>query len=554
MGLQSRTGRHWKNDDEEYFRFGPRAGPQAIDAFGVRELSGRSKPACLLALAALLALVGIGGCPNDDPLAPSGYLQVDIATAPASLDPRIATDAISSRIDELIYDPMVKLDRSGMPLGALAERFERPDPTHLVFHLRRGVLFSDGRQLTARDVVYTYRSVRDAATHSIKAAGLRQMRSIAAPDDYTVVITTRGPYAPAFEVATYDIVSSGSPLPGRDGALGPPGTGPFRLTRFEHDAAIVLARNDYRPYSSRAARGIAFKIVPDATVRALELTEGLCDFAENDAVQPDLIPYLAAQSSLRVGQSAGIFFQYLAFNFRDARLRDPRLRRAIAYAINRDAIVHAMLRNTARIATGMLPPENWAYERNVARYRYDPGEARRLLEAAGYGPNDKRLEFVYKTTPEGRRLAEVIQAMLRRVGVKLDVHTNEWATFYDDLRGGNFDLAASQISAVTPDEYFLFFDSQMVPPYGNDRGAYKNPQMDQLLEEAEVTLDTGRRRAIFSQVQKLAASDLPYIPLWWIDTVTVMTRRIGGFAPYPNGSLISLAAASYEPAARSEQY
>jgi peptide/nickel transport system substrate-binding protein len=94
----------------------------------------------------------------------------------------------------------------------------------------------------------------------------------------------------------------------------------------------------------------------------------------------------------------------------------------------------------------------------------------------------------------------------------------------------------------------------MVPPYGNDRGAYKNPQMDQLLEEAEVTLDTGRRRAIFSQVQKLAASDLPYIPLWWIDTVTVMTRRIGGFAPYPNGSLISLAAASYEPAARSEQY
>ena len=89
----------------------------------------------------------------------------------------------------------------------------------------------------------------------------------------------------------------------------------------------------------------------------------------------------------------------------------------------------------------------------------------------------------------------------------------------------------------------------MIPPYGNDRGAYKNAEMDRLLETAEVTLDSGRRRMLFSAVQKLAASELPYVPLWWMDTVTVMTRRIGGFEPYPNGSLISLATASYVPSA-----
>jgi ABC-type transport system substrate-binding protein len=110
----------------------------------------------------------------------------------------------------------------------------------------------------------------------------------------------------------------------------------------------------------------------------------VCGFAENDAIQPDLIPYLAAQPNLRIDQSPGLFFQYLAFNFRDARLRDPRLRRAIALAIDRNAIVHSMLRDTARTASGMLPPENWAYEREVAQYRYNPAEARHLLEAAGY--------------------------------------------------------------------------------------------------------------------------------------------------------------------------
>ena len=88
----------------------------------------------------------------------------------------------------------------------------------------------------------------------------------------------------------------------------------------------------------------------------------------------------------------------------------------------------------------------------------------------------------------------------------------------------------------------------MVPPSGNNRGAYRNAEMDRLLETAEVTLDSTQRRAIFSKVQKLAARDLPYVPLWWIDTITVMTRRLSGFQPYPNGSLISLATASYLPA------
>ncbi len=494
---------------------------------------------------AFLAL--LGACTNHSPASPSGYLQIDIGTAPTSLDPRIATDAISSRIDELIYDPMVKLDGSGQPRGDVAERIERPDSTRLIFHLRHGVRFSNSHQLTARDVVYTYDSILDPASHSMKAAGLRWMASITARDDYTVEMTTRGPYAAALEMATYDIVPYGSVLPVRAGTLGPPGSGPFRPIRYEHDAALVLARNDYRPYSPRAVRGLVFKIVPDATVRALELSEGLCDFAENDAIQPDLIPYLASQSNLRVGQSPGLFFQYLAFNFRDVRLRDPRLRRAIALAIDRDTIVHSMLRDTARTASGMLPPENWTYEGEVVRYRYDPAEARHLLEAAGYSPGNARLEFIYKTTPEGRRLAEAIQAMLQRVGITLNIHTNEWATFYNDLRAGNFDLAAGQISALSPEEYFLFFASRMVPPFGNNRGAYANPEMDRLLENAEVALDPEHRRAIFSEVQRLAARDLPYVPLWWINTVTVMTRRLDGFQPYPNGSLISLATASYLP-------
>src|SRR5438105_4985532 len=124
-----------------------------------------------LMIALVLALAAVPSCTKHHTLAPAGFLQVDIGTAPTVLDPRLATDAVSTRIDELIYEPMVRFDRSALPVGVLAERIERPDSRRLIFHLRHWIHFSDGRPLTARDVVYTYESILDAATHSSKAAG-----------------------------------------------------------------------------------------------------------------------------------------------------------------------------------------------------------------------------------------------------------------------------------------------------------------------------------------------------------------------------------------------
>jgi peptide/nickel transport system substrate-binding protein len=494
-----------------------------------------------------IVAVAVSGCARRVPSAPVDYLQVDINVAPTTLDPRLATDAMSGRIGELVYDSMVKFDRSGNPIGDLAERIEQTSPTRLTFHLRHGVRFSDGRGLTARDVKSTYDAVNDPELHSMKRATLAELAAMEIVDDYSVAMTTRRPYAPALEMATLPIVPYGALPPGSIAQIAPIGSGPFRFAEYRRDEAIVLVRNPARPYQLGAARGIVLKVVPDATVRALELVEGICDFAENDGVQRDLIPYLARQNDLRIEQSPGNFVEYLAFNFRDPRLRDVRIRSAFAYAIDREAIVHAMLRDTARVATGLLTPENWAYAGEVTRYPYDPAAARRLLEEAGYTPGDRRLRFVYKTTPEGRRLAEVIQAMLKRVGVILEIHTNEWATFYADLQRGNFDLAASQLAAASPHEYYLFHDSRMMPPRGNNRGAYQNPAMDALVEAADATIDLPRRRTIYAEIQQIAARDLPLLPLWWIDTVTVVNRRLKGVTSYPDGSLRSLAAATYTP-------
>ncbi len=474
---------------------------------------------------------------------PVGYLQVDIETSPLSIDPRFATDAISSRIAELVFDPMVKIDAHGKFIGDLAESIDRPSDTSLVFHMRHDARFSDGRPLTARDVKYTYDFVADPANLSPKRAGLAPIESVRVLDDYTIAIVTRRPYAPALEIAMLGVVRAGTP--GVAGSFGAPiGSGAFRLVSFARDESLTLERNPFAPHPEADSRGIVFKIVPDPTVRALELAEGVCDFAENN-VEPYLLGYLKARPELAVIESPGSAYQYLAFNFRDPRLRDIRVRRAIAHAIDPGAITASVLGGTARVASGMLTPENWAYDGNVTRYNCDPAAARRLLDQAGYpaGRDGARpLALVYKAnaSPEGRRLGEALQAMLRDVGIALTVRTNEWATFYSDIQRGNFDLTSMQWVGINdPHHYFMVFDSKMTPPGGMNRGAYSNPEMDRLLEAGDLTLDSAQRRAIYAKVQALAADDLPYLSLWWQDNVAVMSRRLQGFTPFPNGSLRS---------------
>jgi len=491
----------------------------------------------------LALLCGAAGCHPAATL-PPGYLQVDIETSPLSLDPRFGTDAMSSRIDELLFDSLVRLDPHQRLVGDLAASIERPTPTELVFHLRPGLRFSDGRRLVARDVKYSYESLLAPGSLSPRGAMFSELAAIAAPDDATVVMRTRRPYAPALEMAMLGIVPDGTPVTVR-GTLGaPPGSGPFAVAAFTRDEQVVLRRNPYRPAAAGSPRGIVFKIVPDPTVRALELAEGICDLAENN-IEPDLLGYLGRQPGLTIERFPGTAYQYIAFNFRDPHLRDLRVRRAIAYALDRRAIVDQMRHRTARLASGMLSPENPYYTGDVMRYSYDPAKADALLDAAGYprrADGWRGLAFVYKTTPEGARLAEVFQAMLRRVGIRLTVRVNEFGTFYGDIQRSDFDLMSLQWVGITdPHQYQMVFDSKMTPPHGLNRGDYSNPAMDRLVEAGDTTLDPAARRAIYRKVQQLAADDLPYLSLWWQDNVVVMQRGLEGFQPYPNGSLRSLA-------------
>jgi peptide/nickel transport system substrate-binding protein len=490
------------------------------------------------------ALVALAGCDRRRNDRPPGTIQVDLETSPTSTDPRFGTDATSSRVNELIFDSLVRNDRNGQFVGRLAQSIEHPSPTTTVYHLNHGVRFSDGRELTARDVLFTYNSILAPESMSPKRASLEELKSIEAADNYTVVITVAHPYAPAVEIATEGIVPVGSPLPAQGTGAAPVGSGPFKMVAYSRDEYLRLERNPYYPHPPSAVESILFKIVPDPTVRALELAEGVCDLSGNN-IQNDVLPWLAAHPSIEISKTPGNTYRYLSFNLRNPQLRDVRVRRAIAYAIDRKAIVSTVLLGNGRIATGMLSPESWAFEGNVTTYSYDPEKARQLLDQAGFPvrKGGKRgLRFEFKTAPEGARVGEIFQAMLQRVGIEMTIRTLEFATYYADIQAGNFDLTSLQWVGINdPNQYYRVFDSKKTPPHGENRGYYSNPKMDRLVEAGKTSVDPDVRKKIYAQVQQLAADDLPYVSLWWVDNVAVMNRRLAGFEAYPNGSLRSLA-------------
>ena len=486
------------------------------------------------------------GCHEEKGL-DQGILVVGLESNPTNLDPRLSTDAASSRIDDLLFNRLFRKDANGEPVKDLVEEWEQPDPTTYVFRIRKRVRFHDGRPLEARDVQYTFQSLLDPSLGSPLRGRYQMISSIESPDPWTVVFKLREPYASFLVNLDMGILPREENPGGGGQRAGIMGSGPFRFVSWDQGSRVRLKANpDYRGGPPRL-REIHFKIVPDNTVRILELKKGTIHLIQNE-VEPELLPSLEKDPHFVVRKRQGTNYSYLGFNLRDRILKSPEVRQAIAHAINREGIINHLLGGLAVPATGVLSPLNWAYDPEVVTYPFDPERAKRLLDDAGYPDPDgdgpkKRFSLTYKTSQNElrRRIGEVIQSQLDGIGIDLQIRSYEWGTFYSDIKKGNFQTyTLTWVGITDPDIYSDLFSSESIPPNGANRGRYKNPEVDRLLSQGRVTQDRTKRKRIYGKVQRILAGDLPYVSLWYSVNVVVMDRRIRGFELFPDGSLISL--------------
>ncbi|MBI2683010.1 MAG: ABC transporter substrate-binding protein [Acidobacteriales bacterium] len=483
----------------------------------------------------------------------SDTLVVIIESSPANLDPRVGTDAQSERIGKLIFDSLVRRDEHFNLQPSLAERWEIPDPRTYIFHLRRDVRFHDGTRLTARDVKWTLDSMRDGTVLTPKASTFKTVDRVEAPDEATVIVHLTEPNATLLwnvSDGAVGIVPFGS---GKDFNQRLVGTGPFKFVRAVQDSEVVIARNDEYWGDKAHVTQVRFAVVPDATTRALELRKGSADIASN-ALSADMTETLRKEKDLLVQVAPGTIYSYLAFNLRDPLLKDVRIRQALAYAIDREAIIRYLWRGLAEPADSVLPPQHWAYEGEVQKYPYDPARARRILEDAGYRADPAtgvRFHLVMKTSTEEttRLMAAVFQQQLREVGIALDIRTFEFATFYSDVVKGAFQMYSLRWIGGNedPDIFEHIFHSASFPPKRANRSYYANPKVDALIDEGRKTIDPARRKQIYSALQKIVAGDLPYVHLWYLDSVLLHNRRVGNVHPSASGNYDFLLTAELAP-------
>jgi peptide/nickel transport system substrate-binding protein len=473
--------------------------------------------------------------PVDNP----NILVISMSSGPNNLDPRVGADSFSEKAWQLMFDNLLELDDHLRLSPGLGERLDQPDSTTYVVTLRRGVKFHDGHELTSADVVYTFRSFLDPAFVSVKKGGYREVQSVDARDRYTVVFTLKKPFSSFPINLRQPIVAAGAGPEIRDH---PNGTGPYRFVQYSVDDSLeVTAFEDYfagRPKND----GVIYKITPDDIMRGLELKKGTVDIAVNE-LAPDVVHQLKAVANLQTMEAPGVDYQYVGLNLRDPILRDVRVRQALAYAIDRRAIVEYLRRGLATPADTLLPPVSWAHAPDVFSFSYDPARARALLDAAGYpdpdgdGPATRFSLTLKVSNVEYTRLqSAVIQQDLQRVGVAVDIRSYEFATLYADVIVGNFQaftLQWAQGALADPDILRRVFHSSQTPPVGFNRGYYSNAKVDALLDEASAASDNDRRRELFVAVQRIVAEEVPYISLWHIRNVIVAQRTLTGLRLSP---------------------
>ena len=479
---------------------------------------------CIAGFVLVLLATGCSEALDDD------VLRFGLPTAPASLDPRFATDAMSYRLVRLLYRAPVRFDDQSRPMADLTT-WERVSPRRYRFEIGAGARFHDGTPILAGDLAATYRAVLDTRIASPHRVSLDNVAAIEIVDDRHVdfVLAQSDPSFPGkLFIGVMPAGAASAPRGSGRGGY----SGPFALVERRPGGTLLLERR-------RDGQRVRFEVVKDATVRALKLVSGELDIVQGN-LPPEMFAWLRAQPGVAVAQRTGSTFSYIGFNLREGPTANPMVRQAIAHALDIEAIVGAVFQGTARRAVSILPPEHWAGAA-LEPPAHDPDRAVALLERAGYSGSPLRLEYKTSSDYFRLRLATLLQHQLARVGVELEVKSYDWATFYADVTRGNFQLyGLSWVGIKDPDIFRHAFHSGAQPPAGANRGSLENARIDELIETAQAARGKPGHAGALARLQAALLDVLPYVPLWFEDQLVVMRHEISGYSTDSDGNFDAL--------------
>lgn len=480
----------------------------------MRKLKPNFKP--FLSAGLILFVFLFSGCTKTRP-GGADTLVVAIPQAPILLDPRLATDAEGQKIGALLYDGLIALNENQEVMGHLAEHWEETSPLTYRFYLRRGILFSNGKELTSQDVACTFGFIQNAENASPFRGEFEKLQlSVEGP--YVFTLTLREPYAPFFILLRKGIVSCDQKS----------GSGPYILAENQPQRRLTLAANPNYFLGSPKMPRLVFEVIKDDTTRVLKLMNREVDLVQN-AIPSLLIPKILQTKGLSQKTLPGTTFAYLGLNLKDKVLDNQFVRRALAYGLDRDAIIRYLWKGNAVKAYSLLAPTNWAYHSGKRTYEHNVKLAKYLLDEAGFPDPDgdgplPRFSLTLKTSTVKERIdiANLVAHQLSEIGVQVTVKPYEWGIFSRDLAAGNFQLyTLTWVGVVEPNHFYNILNSTQFPPAGANRDFFVNARVDSLTDKARATFNIETRKTLYEEVQSIVAEELPFIPLWYENNVVL---------------------------------
>ncbi|WP_205648448.1 ABC transporter substrate-binding protein [Acuticoccus kandeliae] len=458
-----------------------------------------------VAIAAAL-VVGAGAASAKD------QITIDLVNEPSSLDPHGQWNPDSYYVYRNIFDNVVTRDNDGNIIPQIAASWERLSDTEVQFNLRDDIVFHDGTTLTAEDVVYSVERITDPEFASPQLGQFNKIIKAEAKDEHTVVLTTDGPYPVLLpQLVKLSIVPKHVVEEvGNDAFnLAPVGSGPYKFGEWQRGVSVTLTRNEDYWGDKGYFQSALFRAVPDAATRLADLQAGTADLVvtldSDQAMQlgsyPNAKPLIVQTE--RVG--------YFALNSTKPPLDNPKMRLAIALAIDKEGIAEGILAGGEKVVGELVSPAHFGWIDGVDPFPYDPDQAKALIEEVGGG--DVTMELA--TSPVfDQKVVQAIQQMLTDVGLKVEIQMTDMATWLKNQQVTNDTapmLTFSRWSCACQDADGIMFP---LLHSSSSWSRYSAPEVDALLDKGRSLLDEDARLEAYGALHEYVKAEVPIIPLY----------------------------------------
>ncbi|WEG12909.1 peptide-binding protein [Pullulanibacillus sp. KACC 23026] len=467
-----------------------------------------------------------------------GDLIVGSIGSPTTFNPYYSTDIPSGDIEGFIFNGLTTVDKNLKPVGDLAKSWDvSSDGLTYTFHLKSGVKWQDGKPFTADDVVFSYNIPRSKDYTGARGSDFEQIKDIKALDSSTVQITLKEPYAPFLTTTcSYGIlpkhILGDVPIKEMDKAdfntKDPIGTGPYKFVEWKDGQYVKVEKNPDYFDGPAHINTITYKIVPDANALLTQFQAGDIDYMDLQSTDLATGQNLVQQGKAKIQTTLALDYTFIGYNEQNPLFKDPKVRQALTYALDRNKIIKSVLNGDGKIAnTPGSPLEKWAYNPDVPSFDYNPAKAKKLLAEAGWKPgpdgilekDGKKFSFTIKTNQGNtarEQIAQVAQQMWKQIGVEATPKIEEWSAFIQEVttKPWKFDACILGWSlSVDPDPTAIFASSQA--ENGLNFVHYSDPAMDKLMAENTSITDQTKRGEVIKQIQAGIAQDQPYSFLYY---------------------------------------